>query len=199
MLCTLADIKTRLGDLGTEYDAMLTRMIASFAAIADAHTGRTLIAPAAAVTEYYTGCGAYLQLKSYPLVAVTSIKEAFDYDFTNASALVLNTDYRPLDGGLRGVLFRLPYLDWCDYPDAIEVKHRSGYCAAGVTPSTGETALPDDLREAAIEQVSFIFKRRDDIGLSSNSMQGGSINVFSSMDLLPLVKAILDKYRRIAL
>jgi hypothetical protein len=196
MLCTLDDIKTRLGDIGTEYDAMLTRMIASFASYADTHTGWTLIAPAAAVTEYYTGCGQYLQLKSFPLIAITSIKEAMDYDFANADALVLNTDYRPLNGGLKGVLFRT-FIGWLDTPDGIQIIHRSGFCAAGVTPATGETALPDDLREAAIEQVSFIFKRRDDIGLSSNSMQGGSINVFSSMDLLPLVKSILDKYRRL--
>lgn len=197
MLCTLEDLKTRLG-LGSEQDAMLTRIIASFAAIAKTWTGRTLIAPAADATEYYTGCGEFLQVTAYPIIGITSIKEAADYDYANATALVANTDYRLVKGGLRGVLHR-SWCDWLALPDGIQIVYRGGYCAAGVTPSTGEYELPDDLREAAIEQCSFIFKRRDDIGVSSNSIQGGSINVFANMDLLPMVKQILDSYRRVSL
>jgi hypothetical protein len=197
MLCTLDDIKTRLG-IGSEFDAMLTRLIDSFAAIAKTYTGRTLIAPAADATEYYTGLGQFLQVMAYPIIAVTSIKEAADYDYTNAEALTANTDYRLVNGGLKGVLYRT-WGNWLDLPDAVQITYRGGYCAAGVTPSTGEHELPADLREAAIEQVCFIFKRRDDIGLSSNSFQGGSINVFASMDLLPMVKQILETYRRLSL
>jgi hypothetical protein len=197
MLCTLDDIKTRLG-IGSEFDAMLTRLIDSFSAIAKTYTGRTLIAPEADATEYYTGLGQFLQVMAYPIIAVTSIKEAADYDYTNAEALTANTDYRLVNAGLKGVLYRT-WGNWLDLPDAVQLIYRGGYCAAGVTPATGEHELPADLREAAIEQVSFIFKRRDDIGLSSNSFQGGSINVFASMDLLPMVKQILENYRRLSL
>lgn len=195
MLCTLDDIKTRLG-IGSEFDAMLTRIIASFASYADTHTRRTLIAPAAAVTENYTGCGNHLQLRSYPLIAITSIKEAVDYDFANADALVLNDDYRPLNNGLDGVILRL-WTNWLYQPDGIQIVHRSGFCAAGVTPAAGEYELPSDLREAAIEQVAFIFKRRDDSVLASTGVQPGTVNVLNPMDLLPMVKGILDKYTRI--
>jgi hypothetical protein len=197
MLCTLDDIKTRLG-LTAEHDAALTRIIASFKSLAESYTQRGLILPDTDATEYYTGAGAYLQVKSYPLASITSIKEADDYDFDGAAALVLNDDYRTVGNGVRGVLYRT-WADWLAIADSIQVIYRGGYAAAGVTPGTGQTALPDDLREAAIEQCSFIFKRRDDIGLSSNSFQGGSINVFASMDLLPLVKQTLDCYRRLTL
>jgi hypothetical protein len=197
MLCTLDDLKTRLG-LTAEHDAVLTRIIASFKSIAESYTQRGLILPGTDVTEYYTGCGAYLQLKSYPLASITSIKEASDYDFDAAAAMVINDDYRTVSNGIRGVLYRI-WTEWHYAADSIQVIYRGGYCAAGVTPGTGQTALPDDLREAAIEQCSFIFKRRDDIGLSSNSFQGGSINVFASMELLPLVKQTLDCYRRLTL
>jgi hypothetical protein len=197
MLCTLDDLKTRLG-IGSEFDAMLTRIIDSFSAIAKTYTGRTLLAPAIDATEYYTGVGNFLQVMAYPVIAITSVKEASDYDYAAADALVANTDYRLVNAGLKGILYRL-WTNWLDLPDCVQIVYRGGYCAAGVTPSTGEHALPADLREAAIEQVSFIFKRRDDIGLSSNSFQGGSINVFSSMDLLPMVKQILDSYRRLSL
>jgi hypothetical protein len=197
MLCTLDDIKTRLG-IGSEFDAMLTRMIDSFHAIAKTYTGRTLIAPAASATEYYTGLGQFLQVMAYPIISITSIKEASDYDYTNADALVVNTEYRLVNLGLKGVIYRT-WGTWLDLPDSVQLVYRGGYCAAGVTPSTGEFELPADLREAAIEQVSFLFKRRDDIGVSSNSFQGGSINVFASMDLLPMVKQVLESYRRLSL
>jgi hypothetical protein len=197
MLCTLDDLKTRLGLTG-EHDATLTRILLSFAAIAKTWTGRTLVAPAADATEYYTGVGNFMQVTAYPVITITSIKEALDYDYANATPLVANTDYRLVNSGLKGVLYRA-WGDWLGYPDSIQIVYRGGYCAAGVTPGEGEFALPDDLREAAIEQCSFIFKRRDDIGLSSNSFQGGGINVFSSMDLLPMVKETLDSYRRLSL
>jgi len=81
-------------------------------------------------------------------------------------------------------------------PDSIRLIHKGGYCSAGQTPGEGEFAMPADLREAAIEQSSFIFKRKDDLGLSGIGFEGGSISKFSPMDLLPMVKKILDSYRR---
>ena len=80
----------------------------------------------------------------------------------------------------------------------IRVVYKGGYVAPADTVDTGETALPDDLREAAIEQSQFIFKRRNDIGLTSVSTNGMSISKYSAMDLLPNVKKILERYRRIA-
>ena len=44
-------------------------------------------------------------------------------------------------------------------------------------------------------QSSFIYKRKDDLGLSSVSFQGGSVNKFADIELLPLVKNILNKHK----
>lgn len=88
------------------------------------------------------------------------------------------------------------FVSWFEVPDSIQVIYKGGYCSAGQTPGTGEFALPADLREAAIEQASFFFKRRDDLGLAGVSFEGGSISKFSAMDLLPMVKKVLDNYKK---
>jgi hypothetical protein len=193
-LCTLADVKDRLGITQTEHDQAINRIIVGLEGIFDNETGRQLLVTAD-VTEYYTGCASVLQVKRYPIVAVTSIKEAYDYDFTSATALVENTDYRIINAGANGILHRM-YTSWASLRDSVQVIYRGGYCSAGQTPGTGEHALPADLREAAIEQASFVFKRRDDIGLTAVGFEGGSMNKFSAIKLLPMVEQILKNYRR---
>ena len=193
-VCTLADVKERLGIGNTDHDSVLSRLIAGLEGIFNNHIGRDLIVTAADVTEYYSGCGQYLQLKRYPVVEITSIKEALDYDFDSADALVANENCRLVNGGVNGIVFRC-YGWWYETPDSIQVVYRGGFAAAGVTPGSGETALPDAIREAAIEQATFLFKRRDDLGLSGVSFEGGSIQKFAPVDLLPLVKKVLDDYR----
>jgi len=195
-LCTINDVKSRLGITTTDNDVLLTRIIAGVEAIFNKHVMFNLIAPASDITEYYTGCGRYLQLNSYPIISITSIKEAVDYDFVAATPLIANSDYRIVGGGRKGILYRIS-MDWFNVPDCTEIKWRGGFCAAGVTPAAGEFALPDDLREAAIMQTTLVFKRKDDIGLSSVGAQGGSASKFADMELLPMVKEILDNYKRI--
>ncbi len=194
LICTLADVKERLG-LNDEHDDVIARIITSLEGIFNSYTRRTLIITEADVTEYYTPVGSYLQLNRWPIVGITSIKQASDYDFDNADALTADTDYRLLNDGKNGIVRRL-LTGWLAWPDSIQAVYRGGYCSAGQTPGDGEFAMPADLREAAIEQASFIFKRKDDIGLSGVSAQGGSISKFSAMELLPMVEEILKHYRR---
>lgn len=197
-ICTLTDVKDRLGIDKTDYDELINRIIVGMEAIFNGQTNRELIVTAADVTDYFAGMGTMLQLKRYPIVSITSIKEALDFSFASAAVLVADTDYRQLAGGERGMLYRI-YMNWSQVPDSVQIIYRGGYCSAGQTPDTGEHGLPPDLREAAIEQASFIFKRKDDIGLSGVGFEGGSISKFSAMKLLPMVEEILKKYRRISL
>jgi len=199
-LATLADIRSRLhiADGDTDYDATINRLIAGVSTLFETYCHRPLLANAADITEYYTGRGPYLQLRRWPVIAITSIKESVDYDFDNVTALTADTDYRLVEAGRAGLLYRIGD-NWYDVVDATAIIYRGGYCAAGQTPGTGETALPADLREAAIEQTSFLFQRRDDIGLSGVSYEGGSLSRFSAIKLLPQVEMILTKYKAISL
>jgi len=194
-ICLLADVKDRLGLSGTDYDSVVDRIIVSAEALFNNYTRRTLIAPAGDVTEYHTGAGPRIQLNNYPVISITSITEALDYAFDSATALTADTDYRLIASGYYGIIQRL-WCNWFNIADSIRVVYRAGYAAAGAAPAAGEIALPNDLREAAIEQASFIFKRRSDIGLSSVGFDGGNINKFAAMKLLPIVEATLKTYRR---
>jgi len=196
-ICTLGDVKDRLGISVTEHDAAINRIISGLESIFDRHTNRNLLVNAADITEYYSAISSEsrIVLNRYPIVSITSVKESYNYDFDAATALVGDTDYRQLRSGENGILYRI-YTSWATFEDAIQVIYRGGYCSAGQTPGAGEFALPADLREAAIEQASFFFKRRDDLGLAGVSFEGGSISKFSSMDLLPMVKKVLDKYKK---
>lgn len=202
MLCTLADIKSRLSLTTTDADrdAMLTTIIASVTSMFESFCSRRFIVPSAAVTEYYTGAGPWLQVMYYPIVSIVSIKESLDYDYALATALIDDTDYRLVNAGRKGCIYRC----WGDWPacppDAIQIVYRGGYTAAGSTPGTGETAVPEDLKEAAILQAALFYKRRDDLGLSGGSFPGGSYAKFTDIELLPAVKDILNNgYRRIML
>ncbi len=196
MLCTIDDIKLRLG-LDSKSDAVLTRIAAGFTRRAETHCRRPLLITEDDVTEYYTGRGSLLQLRRYPVVAITSVKECLGGNFDDAAARVEGLHYRLLNPGAnnRGVLGSL-WGSWAGGYDNIQVVYRGGFCAAGATPDDGEVALPDDLREAAIQQCSVIYKRRDDIGLSGVTFEGGGFQKFQSLQLLPDVLAVLDSYQR---
>jgi hypothetical protein len=193
LICTLADVKDRLG-LGDDFDTVITHIITSTEGIFNTETRRTLIVTEEDVTEYFTLEGNYLQLDRYPVVGITSIKYALDYVFDNADTLVVNEDYRLMKQGKNGIIY-FPY-GIAGPPDSLQIIHRGGFCSAGQTPGEGEFAMDSGLRELAILQSSFLFKRKDDIGLSGVSSQGGSISKFSDMELLPLVKNELEKYYR---
>lgn len=197
-VCTLDDVKGRLGISLTDHDTVITRIIAGTGKIFDSYCQRPLLLTAAEVIEDYTGAGCYLQLRRYPIISITSIKEAIDYDFDAADELVEDDDYRIMNGGVNGILCRI-YACWPSTPDAIRVIYRGGFAAADAVLGEGETALPDDIREAAIEQACLFFKRKDDLGLSSVSFEGGSIQKFNNLDLLPFVRDTLDRYKLITL
>jgi len=62
-----------------------------------------------------------------------------------------------------------------------------------------QTALPDDLEQAAVEQVAYWFRNRDKTGLLRSWPHDGTFEVFVQSDLLPEVRAVLKKYERLML
>ena len=195
LLCTLADIRIRLGlETGdTDDDQMLYSIIKGVSAAFDTYCNRTFILNSSAATEYYSGGRQKLYLPRYPILSITSVTESVDWDWDNETALTADDDYHAMTD--RGALHRVGTL-WLSGAETVRVVYTGGYVAAGGTAGTGETALPDDIQEAALLQSMFTYKRRDDLGLAGVSAMGGSISKFSAIELLPEVKAILNKYRR---
>jgi len=69
----------------------------------------------------------------------------------------------------------------------------------GTSLTAGQTALPDDLEQAAVEQVAYWFRNRENTGLIRSWPHDGTYQVFLQSDLLLEVRAVLKKYERFLL
>ena len=76
------------------------------------------------------------------------------------------------------------------------VEYTGGYVLPDDTPDAGQTALPDDLEQAAVEQVAYWFRNRDATGLIRSWPHDGTYDAFLQSDLLLEVRAVLKKYER---
>jgi hypothetical protein len=76
------------------------------------------------------------------------------------------------------------------------VTFAGGYVMPGTTPSAGQTALPEEIEQACVEQCAFYFRNKETLGLSGVNSSGGSISKLATADLLPDVQAVLRKYER---
>ena len=56
--------------------------------------------------------------------------------------------------------------------------------------------LPDDLEEAAVEQVAFWFQRKERLGIRISWPHGGTYEQLVVQDLLPSVTTVLANYTR---
>ena len=77
--------------------------------------------------------------------------------------------------------------------------YTGGYVLPGTSPGAGQTALPDDLEQAAVEQVPYWFRNRDNTGLLRTWPHDGTYQAFLQADLLLEVRAVLKKYERLVL
>jgi hypothetical protein len=82
--------------------------------------------------------------------------------------------------------------------DVARITYTGGYVLPGSTPTGNQTALPDELREACIEQSAYLYQNRKRLGLSSVSSEGGSIAI-ARANFLPLVADLLKQHTRITL
>jgi hypothetical protein len=83
--------------------------------------------------------------------------------------------------------------------DRGRITYTGGYVLPGTSPGAGQTALPDDLEQAAVEQVAYWFRNKDTLGLIRNWPSGGTYQVFLKTELLPNVSATLSNYERYVL
>lgn len=61
---------------------------------------------------------------------------------------------------------------------------------------TSQVAMPDDIVEATLQQAGFVWQRRDNLGLSGGSLQGGSFSAYNQDALLPGVRETMSHYAR---
>ena len=194
MLTQLSTVKSRLGISAATYDAILTNAIKAVSARFDKETNRTL-SRTVGLTEEFDGNDTEIRPACYPIEAVTRFElksnetegwvEQTDIDFLIRRACVISLNLQLATCNLQ-------------LPQA-RVTYTGGYVLPGDTVGAGQTALPDDLEQAAVEQVAAWFQTKDVLGLIRNRPNLGTYQQFAQLDLLLGVKAVLTRYERWAL
>jgi hypothetical protein len=191
MLAQLATIKARLGltDLDVQYDALLTNAIKAISTRFDQETNRTLARTVSATQEFDAGDTEIL-VPCYPIETVTK----FELKATEAGGWIEQTgiDFLIRRSCVLSLLSPLSLL-----PSSVaRATYTGGYLLPGSADILSATRLPDDLEQAAVEQVAAWFQNRDKLGLDTIWPHQGTYEKFAQADLLPNVRAVLKRYER---
>jgi hypothetical protein len=191
MLCELNDLKTRLkiAEADVVDDAVLEGFIAAVSGRFAKECNRQF-AYAAGATFEFRADEMDLLVDRFPLITVS----AFHLKSTEAEGFVVQTSPDYLLNPTKSIIELASCLGTSRQIG--RVTFTGGYVLPGGTVGAGQTALPDEVEQAAIEQCAYFFQRKDQLGLTSVSGGDGSISQFSALDLLPPVKAMLKKYER---
>src|SRR6266704_52325 len=195
MLIQLATIKSRLGidDFNVQFDALLTNAINSVSARFDRDTNRTLARTASATFEF-SADDLEICPPIYPIESVTK----FESKTSESAGWIEQTgvEYLIRKGCIISISSPLNLqLSTFNLQPQARVTYTGGYVLPGTSPSAGQTALPSDLEQAAVEQVAYWFQTREALGLTRLWPHGGSYEQFSGLDLLPSVQTVLNRYQ----
>jgi hypothetical protein len=188
MLTQLTTVKDRLAITVSTYDTLLTNAIKAVSDRFDQLTNRTLSRTVDATQEFIAN-DTEIILRCFPVETVSKFElksnetegwieqTDVEYVFRNACVVSLSTRL-----GTERQQARITYT--------------GGYVLPGATPGAGQTALPNDLEQAALEQVAYWYRNKDVLGLIRNWPSGGTYQVFRNAELLPGVEATLKNYER---
>src|SRR5436190_5696952 len=196
MLSTLSSVKARLAipDLNVEFDDLLTTAITALSARFDRETNRTLTRTANSTFEF-DACEIEIIPPCYPIESVSK----FEIKSTEAEGWVEqpNIDYLIRRSSVISLQSPLSTTGQSGSDlSTSRVTYTGGYVMPSDTPGPGQTPLPSDLEQAAVEQVAYWFQNRDKLGLLRYWPKDGIYLQLSGLDLLPSVSAVLLKYRR---
>lgn len=181
-LCTLDQIKDYIGMTGSNavIDTVIESIITSVTELFQSMCGVKQF-KSKSYTEYYSGDNKRsIFLNQRPVISVESV--SIDSDWTwSADSTIGSDEYMVINNEV------LMKNDTFTYGDAnIKVIYNAGYAT-----------IPDDLKLACIMETARIFKKRDNIDVTSKSYgDGGSVTKYME-GMLPEVKIILKKYRNI--
>src|SRR6267143_1949790 len=198
MLTQLSTVKSRLaiGEFDLQYDTLLTNAIKGVSTRFDKECNRTLSRTINALQEF-SADETEVRLATHPLESVTKfeLKENETDGWVQQTSVV----YLLRDNCVISISQPFSLQPSAANPPVARVTYTGGYVTPGTTPSAGQTALPDDLEQAAVEQVAFWFRNRDTTGLIRSWPHDGTYQVFLQSDLLLEVRAVLKKYERFLL
>jgi hypothetical protein len=183
-LCTVADLAAWLPNYNHNDDTNLQNLITygSLQVLTYLNRGHILAFVIGALNETYDGNDSDRLLPHYfPIISVTSVS-IDGVNVTQSAAPTLSGyvwDSRRIL--LRGFTF-------CRGVQNVQISYTAGY-----------SAVPLDLKQAAIEAFALVYRQRTHIGEKSSSMGGQVTLAFDVSDIPERSLAVFNQYRRIAL
>jgi hypothetical protein len=190
MLSQLSTLKARLAipDLDVQYDDLLTSALTALSARFDKETNRTLTRTANSLHEFPAD-DTEVVVPVYPVETVSK----FELKSNETEGWVEQSDVEYLRRSSCIISLAIP-LGTCR--QQARITYTGGYVMPDTTPGTGQTALPADLEQAAVEQCAYWFQNRDKLGLLRHRPNQGTYIQLANLDLLPSVAAVLNRYTR---
>src|SRR5512146_2901360 len=192
MLTELDTIKARLEIIpsDTTHDDFLTRAIKAVSARFDRECNRTF-ARTVDATQEFPAMDTEIVARCYPIETATKfeLKSSEDEGWIEQTG----REYVVRQGCVISLSAPLSFIPQVSFVSAhvARVTYTGGYVLPGTTPEDGQTALPDDVESAAVEQVAAWFQHRYKLGLIRHWPSGGTYLVFTQLPLLPQVTASL--------
>ena len=204
MLTTLANVKARLklADSDQTDDDLLAGIIIGVSTRFEMECNRTFGYAIGAIEEF-TGDLTEIFARYYPVDLSQPIVFQYATTFNPASAEApgWQTPVDPVDFLVRkGCVIALENR-LAEWNQLGRVTYSGGYVlpdgsSPAPPPGSSPPALPQDLQNAAVEQVAYWYQGRSRLGLASVSGDGGAVTQYKTLDLLPSVRAVLAKYER---
>jgi hypothetical protein len=197
MLTQLSTLKTRLAllDTDTTCDALLVAAIKSVSARFDLECNRTLARSVDATYEF-TADETEICVPCYPIETVTK----FELKTSESEGWVEQPNVRYLIRRNCVISLNLAFSLQPLALSQARVVYTGGYVLPGSAPLDPPVPvchnLPDEIEQAAVEQVAYWFQNRDRLGLLRIWDYHATYRHFADLDLLSSVRAVLAKYAR---
>jgi hypothetical protein len=200
MLTQLSTVKTRLAidEFDLTYDTILTNAINAISFRFDKETNRTL-ARTVNITQEFDADDTEVCLSCYPFESLTR----FELKTTEAEGWIVQT---AIDFLIRRTCILSLPSPLCYQLSTLQLStplaratYTGGYVLPGATPGAGQTPLPADLEQAAVEQVAAWFQHRDKLGIDTSWPHAGTYEKFAQLDLLLNVQTVLKRYQRFSI
>jgi hypothetical protein len=191
MLTTLSTVKNRLGlsAFDVKDDVLLNNFIALMSARFENECNRLFGYKLNEVDEFH-GDETELRVRRYPIDEAQPISFARLTRASEGWQAVTDAEYVLRKGCVISLVSRIGR-----WQEQCRVTYSGGYFLPGMDQqSNNPPPLPDDLQQACVEQVAYLYQNKDRLGLVNVSAEAGNIQQFHQLDLLPSVAAVLAKY-----
>jgi hypothetical protein len=193
MLTQLSTLKSRLSILDSDNtnDALLINAAKAVSTRFDAECNRTLARIENSVYEFPAE-SVEICCPCYPIETIAR----FELKTSEATGWVEQTGVQHLIRRHCVISLAAPL---GSYRGQARIVYTGGYVLPGAAVGAGQTPLPADLEQAAVEQVAFWFQNRERLGLQRIWDYHATYRQFADLDLLQGVRAVLASYKRLSI